>query len=102
RELATLRAIGFSQESLFIAILVEVLLLASACALCAVLTAQLVLPTHEIQSTSGALSVGFKMAITPQAVGLTLIYTLLLGVAAALTPAWRTLTAPLVASLAKE
>lgn len=102
RELATLRAIGFGQGSLFIAILIEVLLLASACVLCAVLIARVLLPTHEIQSTSGALSVGFTMAITHQAIALTLVYTLLLGAAAALIPAWRTLTTPLVASLAKE
>lgn len=102
RELATLRAIGFTQGSLFIAILAEVLLLASACVLCAFLMARLLLPPHEIQSTSGVLSIGFTMAITPHAVALTMAYTLLLGVAASLAPAWRTLTTPLVAALSKE
>ena len=102
RELATLRAIGFKQGPLFIAILVEIMLLAGFCAAGATLVAWILLPTHEIQSTSGMLSVGFNMAITPQVVALTLIYTLFFGEAAAHTPARRTLTAPLVASLAKE
>lgn len=102
RELATLRAIGFKQGPLFIAILVEIMLLAGFCAAGATLLVWILLPTHEIQSTSGMLSVGFNMTIAPQVVALTLSYTLLLGVAAALIPAWRTLAAPLAASLTQE
>lgn len=102
RELAMLRSIGFGNGGLMAALLVEVLLLALACALIATIAAGLLLQAHEVNSASGNLSIRFAMEITPWVVGMTLVYTLLLGAAGALVPAWRVLHAPLVDALARE
>ncbi len=102
RELATLRAIGFSRNALLIAIVFEMLFLASVSVVISVVLAFLLLPSHEIQSSSGLLSVGFAPAITRDVVALTLSYALLLALLAALVPAWRILDAPLATALAKE
>lgn len=102
RELATLRAIGFSRPALLLAIVFEMLLLASVSVVISVVLASVLLPAHAIQSSSGLLSIGFTPAITRQVILLTFGYALLLALLAVLLPAWRILDAPLAAALAKE
>ena len=102
RELALLRAIGFGPGVLFVALLAEVLLLALACALVAAAIVTLLLQAQSVDSGSNGLSIHFQLAVTPGIVALTLGYTAVLGLAAAIVPAWRVLRAPLVSALARE
>lgn len=102
RELAMLRAIGFGNTALSIALLMEVLLLAVICALVASGAAWMLLDAHPVDSSSGGISIRFAMQLTSGVVGIVLIYAALLGIAGAIFPVWRGLHAPLVKSLARE
>lgn len=102
RELAMLRSIGFGDGGLMAALMIEILLLAVACALVAALAVWFVVNAHEVNSASGSLSIRFALQVTPHIVVLTLAYTMLLGAAGALVPAWQVLRAPLVDALARE
>lgn len=102
RELAMMRAIGFGNTPLFIALLMEVVLLAVFCALIASGTAWLLLQAHQVDSSSGGISIRFAMQLTTGVVGIVLAYAALLGIAGAIFPVWRSLHAPLVKSLARE
>ena len=102
RELAVLRAMGYGNGALFVALLLEVILLAVFCALFAAATAWLLLHAHQVDSSSAGISIRFAMEVTGGVVGLVVAYAVALGIVSAIVPAWRALHAPLVKSLASE
>lgn len=102
RELAVLRALGFGNGALFVALLWEVIVLAVFCALLAAAVAWLLLHAHQVDSSSAGISVRFAMEVTSSVIGMVVAYAALLGILSAIVPARRALHAPLVSALASE
>lgn len=102
RELAVLRAIGFGSNRLFVALIVEMLVLAGACAAVAMAIGVWLVHAQSVDSSTQTASIRFTLAVTPTVMGLTLGYTLLLGLAGTLIPAWRIVRSPLTLALARE
>lgn len=102
RQLAVLRATGFGNAQLAVALVLEVLLLAALCASIAIGIGMLLVDARSIDSATGTTSIRFALAVSPQVMLLTLLYTLLLGLLGALIPTLRTVHAPLVRALARE
>lgn len=102
RELAILRAIGFRQIALALALLVEVLAVGAICAAVALLVAWLAVNGHEIGSSTGNLAIQFRLRIDAAVIGWTATYLLLLGFLGALWPIWHAVRAPLTRALQDE
>jgi len=102
RDLAILRAVGFRSDALFIALLVETLLLSALCAVVAIALGFLLLDGKGIDSSTLDSSIHFTTAMTPEVVVSTLAYAMLLGLASTIVPAWSSLHAPLAPALASE
>ncbi|MEZ5559997.1 MAG: FtsX-like permease family protein [Pseudomonadales bacterium] len=97
REIATLRAMGFSATSVVVSVMLEVMLLAAAGALVAAGLVYLLLDGYATATYNGASStqVAFSFRVTPSLVLVGLGWALLLGFVAGLLPALRAARLPL-------
>ena len=102
RELATLRALGFANPGLAIALLIEVLLVAISTTIVVVAITQWLASGMRFATSTGDYSFDFQLAITPQVFAWVLGYTALLGVVSAILPSLHVLRAPLVRALARD
>lgn len=102
REIAILRAIGYRDTSLFLALLGEVLIVGLLCAIAALLLSWLSLDGHGIDSSTATQAIYFRLRLTPAIAGWTVAYTLLLGLISAAWPVLRVIRSPLVRSLRSE
>ncbi|MGH7162355.1 MAG: ABC transporter permease [Planctomycetota bacterium] len=100
REIGTLRAIGFRPASIFIAFLLESLLLCSLGAGCGVLLASPVngLAAGTMNWTTFS-EIAFQFRVTPALVGNGILFGLVMGVLGGAFPAWRAARLPVVRSL---
>lgn len=102
RDLATLRSMGYRAMALLPALVAEVLVIGLGCAAVLLLVGCVLLPHFGADSLAAGHSMHFALAVDPDVVIWTLIYVLVLGLLAALIPAWRVLRAPLAITLAGE
>jgi len=102
REIAVLRAVGFGQAALAIALLIEVCVIAASCAGVAILIGWFALEGRGIDSSTGDQALRFFLHLSPGAALGTLLYNLGLGVAASLWPILRAVRASLVSALQSE
>lgn len=102
RELAVLRALGYRQGSLGIALLIETLTVGFICGVIALLAGRLILQGHEIGSSTSMQMIQFRMHVTPRVAVWTLTYLMLLGILSAPLPITRVLRTRLVSALQNE
>lgn len=102
KELATLRALGFSNRCLVVALFVEILLLGVGTAIIVLAIMQWLVSGMHIATSTGHYSLGFQVAITPRVFALVLAYVGVLGIASAVLPAVHVLRAPLARALARD
>jgi putative ABC transport system permease protein len=92
RELATLRAIGFSPLPVLLSVLTEALVLALLGAIIGALVAWLVFNGHTASTLGGAFAqVVFKLAVTPKLVREAILWACLIGLLGGLFPALRSI-----------
>ena len=92
RELATLRAIGFSPLPVLLSVMTEALVLALLGAIIGALVAWLVFNGHTASTLGGAFAqVVFKLAVTPQLVSEAILWACLIGLLGGLFPALRSI-----------
>lgn len=102
RELATLRALGFANACLAIALFIEVLLVAISTTIVVLAIMQWLTSGMRFATSTGDHSFGFQVAITPQVFAWVLGYTALLGIVSAILPSLHVLRAPLSRALARD
>ena len=102
RELATLRALGFNNTCLAIALFIEVVLVAISTTLVVIPLLQWFASGMHFATSTGDYSFGFQVAITPQVFAWVLGYTALLGIVSAILPSLHVLRAPLLRALARD
>jgi putative ABC transport system permease protein len=92
RELATLRAIGFSPLPVLLSVMTEALVLALLGAIIGALVAWLVFNGHTASTLGGAFAqVVFKLAVTPKLVREAILWACLIGLLGGLFPALRSI-----------
>jgi putative ABC transport system permease protein len=92
KELATLRAIGFSPLPVLLSVMTEALALALLGAIFGALVAWLVFNGHTVSTLGGAFAqVVFKLAVTPQLVGEAIVWACFIGLLGGLFPALRSI-----------
>lgn len=99
REIATLRALGFSRGSVLLAIVLESTLLAF---LGGVLGCLLALPVNGLTGATGNVNfseLAFAFQITPLAIGAGLVFAVVMGAVGGLLPALRAARLPISAAL---
>jgi putative ABC transport system permease protein len=99
REIATLRALGFSRASILFSFLVESAILALSGG---VLGCLLALPANAMTAAVGGpgfSEVAFAFRVTPAHLGLGLAFAVLMGIAGGLLPAIRAARIPIAAAL---
>ena len=101
-ELAVLRALGFSRFPVLVAILSEAVLLALAGGLVGAVLAVLAFDGLEAKTLMGGWLVSFRLAVTPQAIGLALMLTLGMGFVGGLFPAIRAARLPITTALRED
>ncbi len=90
RELATLRAMGFSALPLMLSVMTEALLLSLLGGAVGAALAWLVFNGHTVSTLGGAFAqVVFKLTVTPQLIGEGVIWACLIGLLGGLFPALR-------------
>jgi putative ABC transport system permease protein len=100
REIATIRALGFSETAVIVAFLFEALLIAAAGGVIGCIGA---LPLNGI--TTGTMNfqtfshMSFAFRVTPVLLGFGMIFALLMGVLGGLPPAWRASRLPITVAL---
>jgi putative ABC transport system permease protein len=100
REIATIRALGFSEGSVILAFLFEALLIAAVGGVLGCLAA---LPLNGL--TTGTMNfqtfshLSFAFRVTPLLLGLGMGFALLMGVVGGLPPAWRASRLPITVAL---
>ena len=99
REIGTLRALGFSQQSILTSFVIESIFLAIVGGALGCLIA---LPADGISSAAGGANfaeVAFAFQITPIALGIGMLLAVLMGVIGGVLPAFRAARVPVVAAL---
>ena len=99
REIGTLRALGFSQQSILTSFVIESIFLAIVGGALGCLIA---LPANGISSAAGGANfaeVAFAFQITPIALGIGMLLAVLMGVIGGVLPAFRAARVPVVAAL---
>jgi putative ABC transport system permease protein len=99
REIGTLRALGFSQQSILTSFVIESIFLAIVGGALGCLIA---LPADGISSAAGGANfaeVAFAFQITPIALGIGMLLAVLMGVVGGVLPAFRAARVPVVAAL---
>tara|TARA_B100001123_G_scaffold444928_1_gene595095 strand:- start:1973 stop:3133 length:1161 start_codon:yes stop_codon:yes gene_type:complete len=99
REIGTLRALGFSQQSILTSFVIESIFLAIVGGTLGCLIA---LPADGISSAAGGANfaeVAFAFKITPIALGTGMLLAILMGVIGGVLPAFRAAKVPVVAAL---
>ncbi len=92
KELATLRAIGFSPLPVLLSVMTEALALALLGAISGALVAWLIVNGHTTSTLGGAFAqVVFKLAVTPQLIGEAILWACLIGLLGGLFPALRSI-----------
>lgn len=92
KELATLRAIGFSPLPVLLSVMTEALALALLGAILGALVAWVVFNGHTVSTLGGAFAqVVFKLAVTPQLVGEAIVWACFIGLLGGLFPALRSI-----------
>jgi putative ABC transport system permease protein len=95
REIATLRALGFSGSAVVLSILIESLALAVPGALIGAALAALFFNDHSV-TTSG---ISFSLVVTPALVGTGIVWALVIGLIGGFMPAIRAARAPVATAL---
>jgi len=95
REIATLRAIGFSTGPIIVSVLIESLLLALPGALLGVLAAWIFFNGNTVSP----MGTSFKLIITPHLIELGVAWALVMGVIGGLLPAVRAARVPVTTAL---
>ncbi|HET8553775.1 MAG TPA: FtsX-like permease family protein [Rhodanobacteraceae bacterium] len=98
-ELAIMRATGYGSTALGWALVTEVWVLCAACVGIVTLVTFLFWNGHTINSSTLLHAIQFKAQLSEEVVGLTLLYTLLIGTLSALAPIRRAVRVPLVDAL---
>jgi putative ABC transport system permease protein len=101
-ETAVLRAVGFRQINLALAMLIEVIVMGAACAGIVILVGWLVLNGRNVSSATFFQSISFSLHVGLGVALSTIAYTVALGVLAALWPITRAVRAPLTKTLQDE
>jgi putative ABC transport system permease protein len=92
KELATLRAIGFSPLPVLLSVMTEALALALLGAILGALVAWLVFNGHTVSTLGGAFAqVVFKLVVTPRLVGEAIVWACFIGLLGGLFPALRSI-----------
>jgi putative ABC transport system permease protein len=101
REIATLRALGFNATSVVISVLVESLALAALGGAIGGLAAYLAFNGYQTSTMNFQTfsQVAFAFQVTPQLLGLGLVYALIMGLVGGLFPAIRAARLPIPAAL---
>lgn len=99
RETAMLRAIGFGQPAVAMAMLIEVVVVGLVCSGTMVLVGWGVLNGRTITSATFFQSIGFSLTVNAATACWTLLYSTTLGTIAALWPVIRAVRAPLIGAL---
>jgi putative ABC transport system permease protein len=101
REIATLRAIGFSPVSVVVSVFVEALLLAVVGGACGALIAWLLFNGHSVDTLGGGTGgqLIFDLAVTPGLMALGLAWACVIGVIGGLFPAIRAARLPVADAL---
>ncbi len=102
RETAVLRAMGFRQITLALAMLVEVIVVGLVCAGIVILVGWLALNGRNVTSATFFQSIDFPLRVGPTVIWQTLAYTAVLGFLSALWPIVRAVRAPLTRALQDE
>ncbi len=102
KELATLRALGFGDLSLALALFLEILLFAIGTGILVLAAMHWLAPGMRLATSTGDHAFGFQVAITLPVVIWVLIYTAVLGLASAVLPSLLVLRAPLTHALARD
>ena len=99
REIATLRALGFSRASILVSFVVESLLIALAAG---VLGCLLALPANGLTAATGNVTfseLAFAFRVTPPALAAGMAFALLMGLLGGLLPAFRAARMPITQAL---
>jgi putative ABC transport system permease protein len=101
REIATLRALGFNSTSVVVSVLVESLALAALGGVIGGLTAYAAFNGYQTSTMNFQTfsQVAFAFRVTPQLLGLGLVYALLMGLVGGLFPAIRAARLPIPSAL---
>ena len=101
REIATLRALGFDASSVVVSVLVESLALAAIGGVMGGILAYLAFNGYQTSTMNFQTfsQVAFAFRVTPQLLGLGLVYALLMGLVGGLFPAIRAARLPIPAAL---
>jgi putative ABC transport system permease protein len=101
REIATLRAIGFSPVSVVVSVFVEALLLAVAGGACGAVIAWLLFNGHSVDTLGGGTGgqLVFDLAVTPGIVAIGIAWACVIGVIGGMFPAIRAARLPVAAAL---
>lgn len=102
KQLAVLRAIGFRSRCLFVALAIEVLMIAVLVTVLVLLGARLGLHGMQVGSSTGDQSISFTLEVTSAVAQWTLAYAMILALASAWWPARRALHTQLVVALREE
>lgn len=102
RELAILRALGYSRGTLALALVFEVWLTGLLATLLAIAVMCFALDGVSIGSSTGSQAVSFTLVVTPETTAWACAYALLLGTISAAWPAWQAVRAPLLIALRGE
>jgi putative ABC transport system permease protein len=101
REIATLRAIGFSPVSVVVSVYVEALLLAMVGGACGAIIAWLLFNGHSVDTLGGGTGgqLVFDLAVTPGIVAIGIAWACVIGVIGGMFPAIRAARLPVAAAL---
>lgn len=99
RQLAILRAIGFRQDILGIALLIEVACIAMVCGAVISLVGWLLIDGRVIGSSTGTQAIQFHLLVDSRVCLLTMGFLLLIALSSALRPTWQAVNATLVSAL---
>src|SRR5690625_176164 len=99
REVAVLRALGFRQSALRVALMLEVVLAAMLCAVVVIALGWLLVDGYSINTATFSQAVQLPLKVSSATAGWTIIYTISLGALAAVWPIRRLLKASLAQSL---
>lgn len=100
REIAMLRTIGFSRGSIYVAFVIESVLLCTAACLLGLLASLLINGRRQdfLSDTTWTV-MAYELRVTPAVLGAALLLAALMGVAGAFLPAWRAARTPVIQAL---
>lgn len=102
RELAVMRAVGFSRGSLAVALILEVVAIGVACTGIVALLGWMFVNGYEVGSSTAQSAIQFQLHVGAEVVWRTLVYLLVLAVVSAVWPVWSAVRAPLIGALHNE